>query len=122
MIKKMKKSELKLFEKRLLKERDKIIRELEYEGEQISKTQLESSGDLSAYSNHMADQGTETERREVTSQILSTQREALFEIDLALQKINQGKYGTCERCGSPIGKRRLKFLPQARTCIKCSPG
>jgi RNA polymerase-binding protein DksA len=122
MMKKMKKSELKLFEKRLLKERENIIRELEYEGEQISKTQLESSGDLSAYSNHMADQGTETERREVTSQILSTQREALFEIDLALQKINQGKYGMCERCGNPIGKRRLKFLPQARTCMKCSTG
>jgi DnaK suppressor protein len=96
------------------------LRELEYEGGQISKTQLESSGDLSAYSNHMADQGTETERREITSQILSTRREALFEIDLALKKINQGKYGICESCGKPISKRRLKFLPQARKCIKCS--
>jgi RNA polymerase-binding protein DksA len=116
----MKKAELKQFEKRLVSEREKLMRELEYEGDQISKTQLESSGDLSAYSNHMADQGTETERREITSQILSSRREALFEIDLALKKINQGKYGLCERCNKPIGKRRLKFLPQARYCIKCS--
>lgn len=118
----MKKSELKQYEKRLVEERQKLVRELEYEGSQIAQTQVESSGDLSAYSNHMADQGTETERREITSQILSSRREALFEIDLALQKINQGKYGFCERCDKPISKRRLKFLPQARLCIKCSKG
>ncbi len=122
MIKRMKKSELKRFEKKLVEERQKLLKELEYEGSQIAMTQVEASGDLSAYSNHMADQGTETERREVTSQILSTRREALFEIDLALEKINQGKYGFCERCGKTINKRRLKFLPQARLCIKCSKG
>lgn len=117
----MKKSELKQFEKRLIEERKKLLRELEYEGSQISKSH-ESSGDLSAYSNHMADQGTETERRELTSQILSTRREALSEIDLALNKVNQGKYGFCESCGKAISKRRLKFLPQARKCITCSTG
>lgn len=122
MAKKMKKTELKVYEKKLLEEREKMLKELEYESGQISKTQLETSGDLSAYSNHMADQGTETERREITSQILSTRREALSEIDHALSKLSQGKYGFCEHCGKPIGKRRLKFLPQARTCIKCSTG
>lgn len=120
MIKKLKKAELKRFEKILVNEREKLLKELKYEGDQIAKTQLETSGDLSAYSNHMADQGTETERREITSQILSTRRQALFEIDLALRKIAQGNYGMCERCGKPIAKRRLKFLPQARLCIKCS--
>ena len=121
-VKAMKKSELKQIEKRLIEERKKILRELEYEGSQISKSQLESSGDISAYSNHMADQGTETERRELTSQILSTRREALSEIDLALNKVNQGTYGFCESCGKAISKRRLKFLPQARKCITCSKG
>ncbi|GAI73726.1 unnamed protein product, partial [marine sediment metagenome] len=72
----------------MIEERKKLLKELEYEGDQIAKTQLETSGDLSAYSNHMADQGTETERREVTSQILSSRSEALSEIDLALRKIN----------------------------------
>lgn len=117
----MKKSELKQFEKRLIEERKKLLRELEYEGNQISKSH-ESSGDISAYSNHMADQGTETERRELTSQILSARREALSEVDLALNKVNQRKYGFCESCGKAISKRRLKFLPQARKCITCSKG
>jgi DnaK suppressor protein len=120
MIKKMKKVELKQFEKLLLAERQKILRELEYESDQISKTQLETSGDLAAYSNHMADQGTETERREITSQILSTRRDTLFEIDHALRKIGKGTYGICERCGKVVSKRRLKFIPHARLCIRCS--
>ena len=122
MIKKLKKAELKQYEKILIDERTKLLKELEYESDQIARTQLETSGDLSAYSNHMADQGTETERREITSQILSTRREALFEIDLALRKVAQSNYGICERCNKPIPKRRLKFLPQARLCIKCSKG
>lgn len=120
MMKKLKKAELKRYEKILIKERETILKELQYEGNQIAKTQLETSGDLSAYSNHMADQGTETERREISSQILSTRRQALFEIDLALGKITKGTYGICERCDKLIGKGRLKFLPQARVCMKCS--
>ena len=120
MVKKLKKVELKRFEKLLIEERQKILRELEYEGDQIARTQLETSGDLAAYSNHMADQGTETERREITSQLISTRRDTLFEIDHALRKITKGNYGFCERCGKLIPKRRLKFLPQARLCIKCS--
>jgi len=120
MIKKFKKAKLKEFEKMLIKERERILKELAYDSGQIATTQVEASGDLSAYSNHMADQGTETEKREVSSQILSQQRETLFNIDLALRKITQGKYGICEKCGKAIEKRRLKFLPQARFCIKCA--
>jgi len=116
----MKKTELRQYEKILINERQKLLKELEYESDQIAKTQLETSGDLSAYSNHMADQGTETERREITSQLLSTRRQALFDIDFALRKIAEGNYGICESCGKSIAKRRLKFLPQARLCIKCS--
>jgi len=120
MIKKLKKAEIKEFEKMLIKERGHILKGLAYDSEQIAKTQIEATGDLSAYSNHIADQGTETEKREITSQILTQHRNTLFEIDLALKKITQGKYGICENCGKPIEKRRLKILPQARKCIKCS--
>ncbi len=120
MTKRFKKSELKLYEQILIKERQQILKELQYEGNQITQTQQDASGDLSAYSNHMADMGSETERREITSQILSTRRDMLLQIEYALKKLYQGTYGTCEQCGKPISKRRLKFIPQARLCIKCS--
>lgn len=120
MLKKLKKAELKDFEKRLLQEREKIIKGINYDSSQISTTQTEASGDLSAYSNHMADQGTETEKRELSSINLSRQKELLFSIDHALRKIHQGRYGICEKCGKLIEKKRLKILPYARCCIKCT--
>ncbi|MEO0155907.1 MAG: TraR/DksA C4-type zinc finger protein [candidate division WOR-3 bacterium] len=120
MTKKLKKSELKEFEKILLKEREKILKGIDYGTGQISTTQTEASGDLSAYANHMADQGTETEKRELSSLNITRQRETLFNIDHALRKIVQGRYGICEKCGKLIEKRRLKIVPYARFCIKCT--
>lgn len=120
MVKKLKKAELKDFEKRLIQEREKIVRGINYDSSQISTTQTEASGDLSAYANHMADQGTETEKRELSSINLSRQKELLFSIEHALRKIHQGRYGICEKCGKLIEKRRLKIIPYARFCIKCT--
>ena len=43
----------------------------------------------------------------------------LAAIDKALAKIEDGTYGTCERCGKPIGAERLEALPYAELCIDC---
>jgi DnaK suppressor protein len=38
---------------------------------------------------------------------------------MALQKIEDGSFGTCERCSEPIADKRLDALPFARYCIDC---
>ena len=43
----------------------------------------------------------------------------LKNIDLALEKIKKGEYGTCEKCGKEISEKRLKVYPEARFCLKC---
>ncbi|MFH1582606.1 MAG: TraR/DksA C4-type zinc finger protein, partial [bacterium] len=43
----------------------------------------------------------------------------LKDINLALEKIKEGKYGKCEKCGKPIDENRLKIHPEARFCLKC---
>lgn len=43
----------------------------------------------------------------------------LRDINLALDKIKKGKYGTCGRCGKKISEDRLKIYPEARFCVKC---
>ena len=43
----------------------------------------------------------------------------LRDINIALEKIKQNKYGICERCGKPISKKRLEAIPEARFCLKC---
>ena len=43
----------------------------------------------------------------------------LKNINLALEKIKEGKYGICENCGKKIDKKRLEVCPEARFCLKC---
>ncbi|MCK4454348.1 TraR/DksA family transcriptional regulator [Candidatus Parcubacteria bacterium] len=43
----------------------------------------------------------------------------LRDINLALENIEKGRYGKCEKCGKLIPKDRLKIFPEARTCNKC---
>ena len=47
-------------------------------------------------------------------------REHLAEVDAATQRLAEGGYGRCERCGRPIAPDRLEARPVARTCIECA--
>jgi RNA polymerase-binding transcription factor DksA len=47
-------------------------------------------------------------------------RRELAEIDAALLRIEQGRFGTCQSCGGPMGLQRLRALPEARYCVACS--
>ena len=49
-------------------------------------------------------------------------RAAIDEIDAALERLVNGTYGICERCGKNIGKPRLEALPHAALCIDCKAG
>lgn len=47
-------------------------------------------------------------------------RRELAEIDAALVRIQEGRYGTCVNCGGPMGLQRLRAIPEARYCLACS--
>ncbi len=47
-------------------------------------------------------------------------RRELAEIDAALLRIEQGRFGSCLSCGGPMGLQRLRALPEARYCVACS--
>ena len=108
------------FEERLLEQRTKILKEMGRFGESYQKNLKESSGDLSSYSFHMADLGTDAETQERAFQQVSKEGRLLYHIDEALRKLYNGKnYGICESCQKPIEKTRLKLVPHARLCFKC---
>lgn len=59
------------------------------------------------------------------SQIGSLVRQAhdhLAEIDAAVTRLDEGRYGTCEACGDPIPEGRLEARPLARSCVGCASG
>jgi RNA polymerase-binding protein DksA len=79
---------------------------------------LEESGDLaSGTDDHLADSATETFMRELDGGLEENAEHLIAEIDAALARIDDGSYGTCERCGRAIGVDRLHAVPWARLCI-----
>lgn len=47
-------------------------------------------------------------------------RRELADIDAALARIQEGRYGACLNCGGPMGLQRLRAIPEARYCLACS--
>ncbi|UCC83846.1 MAG: TraR/DksA C4-type zinc finger protein [Gemmatimonadota bacterium] len=109
------------FEERLLDEREKIVKQLAQFDESFSDTLQGSDGDLSAYSFHMADQGTDAMEREKAFLFASKEGRLLYHIDEALRRLYKSpdSYGICQECGNEVGYERLDALPHARLCIKC---
>lgn len=68
---------------------------------------------------HIGDAGSEAEVRDLTIRLLDKDREQLFEIDAALQRIKRGTYGICEMSLEPIPKGRLRVRPFCRLTVKC---
>jgi len=118
----MNRKEVKHYEQRLLEERQKILREMGHFGETFRGNLKDASGDLSSYSFHMADQGTDVENQERAYQQMSKEGRLLYHVDEALRRLYQenGKtFGMCESCKQPIEEARLELVPHARLCFKC---
>ena len=112
--------ELVYFRKLIIKKKEELYAELGYlEASSMSKTAKDQSGDLSSYSFHMADQGTDTMEREMAFTFASREGRYLHHLNEALERIENGTYGKCRRCGEKIGKKRLEAVPHATQCIKC---
>jgi len=62
----------------------------------------------------MADAGTDTFDRDFALGMLSSEQDALYEIDEALNRIRDGTYGKCEVTGKPIEATRLEAIPWTR--------
>jgi RNA polymerase-binding transcription factor len=119
-VEKVSKKEHKHFENRLLEERGRLLKELGYlEANVLKQNQRDSSGDLSGYSFHMADLGTDAMEREKAFLFASAEGRAIYDVDEALRRLYNGDYGSCESCGQPIARERLEVVPHARLCIRC---
>ena len=116
----MKKKDLKYFTELILKKKETLNIELGYlENSSLNTTIKDQSGDLSSYSFHMADQGTDTMEREMAFSLASREGRYLHHLNGALARIENGTYGKCRTCELEISKERLDAVPHATQCIKC---
>ena len=113
------KQQLKQFRQLLITERVKFAAEIKSIAQDALKSPREASGDLSAYTIHMADMAADTYERELSMNIVSSEQEILYQIDDALKRLDDGSYGICQQCNKPISMSRLRAVPYASLCIEC---
>ncbi len=105
---------------RLIEERDRLTAttgQLAHELD-LDEPQPTSTGELASVDQHPAEAGSETFEREKDGVILTSLRGRQEEIEAALQRLEDGSYGSCEECNQPIGDDRLEAFPAARFCIE----
>ena len=113
------KKELNDIKKLLLEEREELKRQgAEIDESSFGDTQSEVTGDVASFDEEFADAGTATFERERDLSLSNNIRDLIEKIDHALERIEAGNYGLCERCGRPIEKARIKALPYASLCIR----
>jgi DnaK suppressor protein len=115
------KKQLDHLEKRLLDERERALKALGL-FDRLSQLDRDSSdSDLSAYTDHMADQGTEAQEREKAAAFATKEGRYLYRLEEALRRLyaDPKNFGKCHTCGADVGFERLDALPHARYCIDC---
>lgn len=86
---------------------------------QMNGLAKESAEEMAGYSLHMADSGTDNFDRDFALSLLSSDQDAMYEIEEALKRIEQDTYGNCEMSGKAIAHARLEAIPFARYTVEC---
>jgi DnaK suppressor protein len=117
----MERSQLEHIENRLIRERDRALRSLGRFQEMSKLSRDAADADLSSYSFHMADQGTDAMEREKAFLFASKEGRYLYRIEDALRRLYKDPeaFGVCQSCRTAIPFDRLDALPHARYCLNC---
>jgi RNA polymerase-binding transcription factor DksA len=105
------KSEWQKFYQNLLELREQLLH-------QMNGLAKESAQELPGYSLHMADSGTDNFDRDFALSLLSSDQDAVYEIEEALKRIERKTYGVCELTGKAIPKARLEAIPWTRFTVE----
>ena len=105
------KPEWQKFYQHLLELREQLVR-------QMNGLAEESAQELAGYSLHMADSGTDNFDRDFALSLLSSDQDAVYEIEEALKRIERKTYGVCELTGKAIPRARLEAIPWTRFTVE----
>ncbi|MBN1272127.1 MAG: TraR/DksA family transcriptional regulator [Candidatus Aminicenantes bacterium] len=91
--------------------------------EELTGKLLEAQNESKFVEEHIAqdvgDKAESSYTKEFLLSLSNTERNQLFLIDDALERLEKDDYGNCQSCGNPIGKKRLDAVPWAVNCISC---
>ena len=101
-----------------LSERRDALR-LEYDQTMSEIAELQRDRLTDSAGDDQADTGTKTFEREQEISLANSILERINQVERALERLDEGTYGYCERCGNPIPVERLAAFPSATLCVTC---
>src|SRR5512145_2834973 len=108
----MRKERLAYFKKQLIEKQRQLT-------EEVGRTALYGKDQEDDSIKDLGDQANTAYTREFFFELGNGDRRLLRDVVSALQKLDDGAFGSCERCSEPISEKRLEALPFARHCIAC---
>ena len=114
-------SEVDLYREQLQALARRITKDVsDLSGEALRRMGGEASGNLSNTPLHLADLGTDNYEQEVTLSLLENEDQTLEAIRAAVERIEKGSFGQCERCHKEISGERLRAIPFTPFCVECA--
>jgi DnaK suppressor protein len=108
----MDKRKMRSFRDRLMDRREGLVG-------QVQAAELYSRERDAEATQDPADMAANAYTKELLVSMSDNDRQLLNSIDEALERIDEGDYGKCARCGEALPEKRLEAVPWARHCIRC---
>ena len=115
---KMKKEDLKYFQK-LINEKRKVLLSEINDAKQVADEILKESTSNAIYSSHMADASSDHVELEKAYYMIARNKKFLGYLDKTLVMIKDSTFGICEECNKIISKERLEEVPHTKKCFDC---
>lgn len=87
--------------------------------EKVRQSAREGKDETAGYGNGVGEAATETSAAERDRALIENLEHVRGQVEAALQRLEDGTYGTCVTCGQPIPIERLEALPFAAQCVSC---
>ncbi len=111
--------ELRAFERLLQRRRSFLLGNVRKLEDEACRKGSEAAGDLSTMPLHPADLATNTQQQDMSIYFMENENVQLQDIEEALERIQEDRFGLCEECEHEISLDRLRAIPYASLCVDC---
>lgn len=115
----MNEKKLKKLRVRLEDRKSEIESDVSYMAGEMRAIGVDQDDENGSLGNHIADDGSNVTEAERIVTVTEDLQDILAQVNAALERMGEGTYGVCQRCGRPIGVERLEAFPYVAYCIEC---
>ncbi|MFN8590808.1 MAG: TraR/DksA C4-type zinc finger protein [Thermomicrobiales bacterium] len=99
--------------------KSELLSDMSYMSQEMQSIGVDQDDENGSIGNHIADDGSNVVEAERIVTVTEDFQYILAQVNTALDRMNEGTYGICQRCGRPIADERLEAFPYVAYCIEC---